>query len=411
MTVPADAVVSLVKRDELIGVARDLVAIPSFKGEETPVGMFIAQWCQQRGYSVELDEVEPGRVQVIATLKGRSGGRSLMLNGHTDINSLTRGWDRDPWQAWVEGDKLYGHGVQNMKGGLATIMVAAEAVRQSGAPLAGDLVLAFVVGETQGGEGMHHLMNRGFRTDMAIIAEPFGANNIATIHSGIVHFAIHVLGRSGHLSRREDTVHAVNNMAEVLRRLDRMTFSCPPFPALPALPRLNVGSIIGGRGPEYLSEPPYIPDYCTIVVDVHFVPGQTVRDVLSDITSVLDGIKCDIPEFNYQIEVPPPPSIKGRRRLVMDPVEVPEEAEIVQLIAGAYRSVSGKNIDRIGAILPTSYSACDTSWLCKAGIAAVNYGPLTEFAAAGPEGACVIISEMETVAKVMALTAIQVCAA
>jgi acetylornithine deacetylase len=405
----ADAAVSLVTPDELIRLASDLVAIPSFKGEETPVGMFIADWCERRGYAVEIDEVEPGRKQVIATLKGSGGGRSLMLNGHTDINSLTRGWDRNPWSAWVDGDKLYGHGVQNMKGGLATIMVAADAVRRSGAPLAGDLVLAFVVGETQGGEGMHHLMERGFRTDMAIVAEPFGANNIATIHSGIVHFAINVFGRSGHLSRREDTVHAVNKMAEVLRRLDRMTFSCAPYPALPALPRLNVGSIVGGRGPDYLSEPPYVPDHCTIVVDVHFVPGQKVDDVIADVAAVLDEIKHDDPSFNYGIEMPPPAWIKGRRRLVMDPVDVPVDAEVVRVIADSYQKVSGRQIDRIGAVLPTSYSACDTSWLCKAGIPSVNYGPLTEFASSGPEGACVVISEMETVAKVMARAALQVC--
>lgn len=405
----ADTAESLVTRQELIQVASDLVAIPSFKGEETPVGLFIADWCDRRGYVVEIDEVEPGRKQVVATLKGTRDGRSLMLNGHTDINSLTRGWDRDPWSAWVDGDKLYGHGVQNMKGGLATIMVAADAVRRSGASLAGDLVLAFVVGETQGGEGMHHLMERGFRTDMAIIAEPFGANNIATIHSGIVHFAIHVLGRSGHLSRREDTVHAVNKMGEVLRRLDRMKFSCAPYPALPALPRLNVGSIIGGRGPDYLSEPPYVPDHCTIVVDVHFVPGQTVDDVVADVSAVLNGIKVEDSSFKYEIEMPPPSWIKGRRRLVMDPVDVPVDAEVVRVIEESYRTVTGDEIDQIGAVLPTSYSACDTSWLWKAGIPAVNYGPLTEFASAGPEGACVVISEMETVAKVLARSALKVC--
>ena len=63
----------------------------------------------------------------------------------------------------VEGDRLYGHGVQNMKGGLATIVLAAEAIRRSEVQLKGDLVVACVVGETQGGEGTYHLMQSGLR--------------------------------------------------------------------------------------------------------------------------------------------------------------------------------------------------------------------------------------------------------
>ena len=74
-----------------------------------------------------MQEVEPGRLQTIATLPGTGGGASLMLNGHTDINALTRRWRRDPWTPSLEGDRRYGHGVQNMKGGLATIITVAEA--------------------------------------------------------------------------------------------------------------------------------------------------------------------------------------------------------------------------------------------------------------------------------------------
>ncbi len=401
---------NLVMHDELIRIASELVAIPSFKGEETPLAHYLAAWCEQRGYAVELDEVEPGRLQVIATLRGTGGGRSLMLNGHTDINSLTRGWERDPWTAWVEGDRLYGHGVQNMKGGLATLMVAAEAVRRSARTLSGDLVLAFVVGETQGGEGMHHLMARGVRTDMAVITEPFGADNIATIHSGIVHFAIHVVGRSGHISQRDGTVHAINKMAAVLQRLDAISFRHAHYPPLPDLPRLNVGSIIGGRGEAYLSEPPYIPDLCTVVVDVHFVPGQTVDSVIADVRAELDAIRAGDPDLEYRIELPPPEWIKGRRRLVMDPVDVPVDSEIVLALARSHERVTGHPPRQIGAVLPTSYSACDTSWLWKAGIPSVNYGPATGFATGGPEGAYVVISEMETVAQVLALTAQELCA-
>src|SRR5207245_11376316 len=97
-----------------------------------------------------------------------------MLNGHTDINALTRRWKRDPWTPSVEGDRLYGHGIQNMKGGLTSIIMAAEAVRRSGLSLKGDLVVACVAGETQGGEGTQALMQRGLRTVVAAVVGEVG---------------------------------------------------------------------------------------------------------------------------------------------------------------------------------------------------------------------------------------------
>src|ERR671924_569993 len=103
---------------ELIELAGALIRIPSFKPDETPVARFLADFFRTRGYDVDLQEIEPGRFQTIATLRGTGGGASLMLNGHIDINSLTLRWKRDPWTPSLEGDFLYGHGVQNMKGGL-----------------------------------------------------------------------------------------------------------------------------------------------------------------------------------------------------------------------------------------------------------------------------------------------------
>src|SRR5262249_60753073 len=99
-------------------------------------------------------------------------------------------------------------------------------------------------------------------------------------------------------------------------------------------PRLTVGSILGGRGQEYvLVEPPYVPDLCTILVDVHFLPGQTVEGIVADIWRALDPLAASDPDLRYEIEIPPPAGFKGRRRLVMDPFDMPTDAPIVQ--AGA----------------------------------------------------------------------------
>ena len=403
-------VIEQVDEKAIVDLAGELIKIPSFKLEETPVATFLADFFGSRGYKVDLQDVEPGRFQTIATLEGTGGGPSLMLNGHTDINSLTRRWRRDPWVPVVEGDRLYGHGVQNMKGGLASIIMAAEAVRQSGVRLKGDLVVACVVGETQGGEGTHFLMESGFRTDMAVVAEPFGVGNLITVHSGIVHMAIHTYGVTGHIRQPQGTVNAVEKMTRVIDALGRVEFTYQPRADMPDLPKLNVGSVIGGLGEDYiLVEPPYIPDLCTIIVDVHFVPGQTVVGIVADIRRVLDPLQAGDPELSYEIEIPPPESFKGRRRLVMDPLDVPRDAEIVQAVARCHREVTGEPPKAIGAVLPFSYTANDTCHLWNAGIPCLLYGPAVVRGGDGEDDSCVFISEMVQCAKVLALTALDVC--
>jgi acetylornithine deacetylase len=410
MDEPTRAVLAQVDARGLIDLASDLIRIPSFKTEETPVALFLEKLFRARGYDVELQEIEPGRFQTIATLRGTGGGASLMLNGHTDINALTRRWKRDPWTPSHEGDRLYGHGVQNMKGGLASIIMTAEAIRRSGVRLAGDLVVACVAGETQGGEGTHFLMQSGLRTDAAVVAEPFGADHLVTVHSGIAHMAIHAYGVTGHIGRLEGTVNAVQKMTQIVRGLEHVEFRHTPRPDLPAFPRLNVGSILGGRGQDYvLVEPPYIPDLCTILVDVHFVPGQTVDGIVADIRRALDPIAARDPELRYEIEIPPPASFKGRRRLVMDPFDMPTDAPIVQAVARSYRAVTGREPAAIGAVLPHSYSADDTCHLWKAGIPCLLYGPATIRGSADEDDACVLVSEMVKVTRVLAATAVDVC--
>jgi len=403
-------VLAHVDQDAMLELASALIRIPSFKMEETPVAEYLADFFRPRGYQVDLQEIEPGRFQTIATLTGTGGGPSLMLNGHIDINALTRRWKRDPWTPSIEGDRLYGHGIQNMKGGLTSIIMAAEAVRQSGVPHKGDLVVACVAGETQGGEGTHFLMQSGLRTDMAVVAEPFGADHLVTVHAGIVHMAIHTYGITGHIGRLEGTINAVQKMTKIINGLQQVEFRYTPRPDLPAFPRLNVGSIIGGRGQNYvLVEPPYIPDLCTILVDVHFIPGMTVEGIIADIRRVLDPLTAEDPELRYAIEIPPPDFFKGRRRLVMDPLDVPVDSDIVQTVARHYETVTGQPPKAIGTVLPHSYTADDTCHLWKAGIPCLLYGPGVIRGSTDEDDSCVLISDMVKVAKVLGLTALDVC--
>ena len=89
-------------------------------------------------------------------------------------------------------------------------------------------MVACVAGETQGGEGTHFLMESGLRTDMAVVAEPFGADNLVTVHAGIVHMAIHTYGITGHIGRLEGTVNAVHKMTRIINALQQVEFRYTP---------------------------------------------------------------------------------------------------------------------------------------------------------------------------------------
>src|SRR5262249_15794502 len=96
MTTTEQRVLDAYDRGEMGGLANDLGRIQSFTTQETPVAQYLAKYLDQRGLAIELEEVEPGRLQCIARMPGTGGGRSLMLNGHTDIDPLTLGWRRNP---------------------------------------------------------------------------------------------------------------------------------------------------------------------------------------------------------------------------------------------------------------------------------------------------------------------------
>ena len=398
-----------VDREEMLRLAEDLVRIPSFKTEESDAARFLADLLAQRGYDVELQEVEPGRFQTIATLKGSGGGKSLMFNGHIDIDPLAMGWKRDPWTPSIEGDLIFGAGIRNMKSGVSSMIEAAETLRRSGVPLRGDLVLACVVGELQGGVGTSHLCRHGPLTDMAVVPEPFGANNILTVHAGVLEMAIHVLGNSRHISRKEEAVDAIAKMCKAVPAIDGVKFTYTPREDLPGLPRINVGAIIGGRGRDYdMRGPNFVSDFCTVIVDVRFLPGMTSASVKADIERALDEVKRGDPDFQYEIEMPLDPKYRVFT-VVMEPFDLPKNEYILETVLRQYRTVTGKEPDGVGTVLPGSYTGDDTCHLWAAGVPCLLYGP-----GGGSESATIPdeysrISDMEQVAKVLALTALDVC--
>jgi acetylornithine deacetylase len=370
LSTPSQAQPGAVADAELIELTKALARIPSFTTEEQKVAGFLHDLFRREGLESQLQEVDPGRVQVVARLRGSGGGRTLMLNGHIDIDPLPAGMTRDPWQPAIEGDRFYGAGIGNMKGGLASMIAGTLAAKRAGGARRGDVILACVVGELQGGIGTVHMLRSGVTADMAIVTEPHGAGNVFTKHAGVMQFAVHVIGRTAHISRKAEGVNAILEAGEAALALEGLALTGPRDADLPALPLIQVGSIIGGRGRDVeLRGPNIVPDFASLYVDVRFTQGMTPESILGDVRRALDAR----PGLRYEIEFPMDPA-RRCLRVVMMPFSVPVDGPLVRDLAASVEQVSGRR-PHVGVVLPNGYSGNDTSHLHAAGIPCVLYGP------------------------------------
>jgi acetylornithine deacetylase/succinyl-diaminopimelate desuccinylase-like protein len=198
-------------------------------------------------------------------------------------------------------------------------------------------------------------------------------------------------------------------MDKAMHAIWNMKFTCTPRSDLPGLPRHIISTIIGGRGKDYdLRGSAYLSDHCTIITEVRFLPGMSVESVRQDIIRELEKIRTSDPQFKYEIQGPPIPF--RNRRYSRQPVEVPKNAEIVQIVKNNHKTVTGKDVEKVGIIPPFVYGGTDACHFYEVGIPSISYGP-GELAVNGLAHCeqYVKIDDMMTCAKTLALTAVDVC--
>jgi acetylornithine deacetylase len=253
------------------------------------------------------------------------------------------------------------------------MITGAVAARRAGR-LRGDVIVACVDGELQGGVGTVHMLKKGVRADMAVVPEPYSTKHIITKHTGVMELAVHVLGRSVHISRMEQGINAIAKAARVVQALETVKLTGQPDTDLPGLPRLNVGTIIGGRGRELeLRGANIVPDMCTIILDIRFPVSVTPDSALADVRRALDGAAAADKDLKYEIEFPIRPE-RRQFREVMLPLSVPASEPIVQILKANVTAIVGEE-PTVGAHSPQSYAGNDTSHLWGAGIPCCLYGP------------------------------------
>lgn len=292
------------REDELVALASDLIAFDTtarYVGDpprdEAPLQEHLAARLEAAGAQTELWEpsaaelagrplVPPGlafegRPQLVARFVGRRGGRSLLLNGHIDVVSSEpkEQWTSDPNRAEVREGKLYGRGSCDMKGGLAAMTVAAEALAAHG--LDGDLVVCTNTDEESSGAGGMALVAHGVRADAGIVPEPTGFDVWISCR-GSSYAEIEVPGRPGHAEtaqphwRDGGAVNAIEKAAVVLEEIRRLREEWSGREEL-RHPYLSPSDIVptmiaGGEWPVTY------PASCRITCGVLYVPAQADAD-------------------------------------------------------------------------------------------------------------------------------------
>jgi acetylornithine deacetylase/succinyl-diaminopimelate desuccinylase-like protein len=312
----ADDAAALVDRDELVALALAVCNIDSAGPHERPVAEYVHQWLRAEGFQSRLVGLLADRPNVLGRLPGTGGGYSLLFNSHMD----TAVQASDVWvhrdgaepiyhQAWVEGDDLVGEGIVNDKGPMTAFLMAAKAVKATGVPLRGDLLLTAAVGETShepcddppgvvretGDLGARFLMTHGGVADYALIAEGTGFS-IVSVEAGMAWYRITWLSDepafyTPYLPDRTTPAESPNTIVRAavgVAALERWAADYQQryayeSPDGPVIPKAQVCAIRGGDETRLVAT----PQVCRAYLGAFTVPGQDPLALRDEIAAAL----------------------------------------------------------------------------------------------------------------------------
>ena len=263
---------------------------------EQAIAEFLFRFLQSEGIHSELQQVGPGRFNVVAAVQGSLPGRRVLLNGHLDTVSVAG--MKQPFVPTLQDGKVYGRGSQDMKGGLAAAVSALLALFHHRNDWQGEVVLAAVADEEDLSLGTtwfleHWPDDRPF--DFALVLEPTDLK-VATAHKGFAWIEVTTYGKAAHGSRPADGVDAIRLMGQVISQLDRLDRD---LQGRPIHDRLGSGSlhaslIQGGR--QWSS----YPDRCHLKYERRTVPPETQATVETEIQRILKICRQQDPHFKAE---------------------------------------------------------------------------------------------------------------
>jgi acetylornithine deacetylase len=384
---------SAVDDDRLLDFAQRLIAIPTENppGNERIAAEFLADYFAQTGWAVDLSDAAPGRPNVVVRIEGRAPGPHLIFDGHLDVVPAGEGWTNDPYTPAIKDGRLIGRGAADMKGGLAAMIAAAEAVQRAEIPLRGSLTLAVVADEEEGGAGTKHLVRSGLRGTWAIVPEPTELQPVIA-HKGSANLRVQVRGTAAHASTPEQGVNAIDQASALIAGFGELSARLKQRQHhLLGYPTLTVCTIQGGFN-DYI-----VPDRCTLTLNRRVVPLETERGVLAEVQAVLAERERIDPAFDADVQL----------CAFTPPMETNAQSPVVLALRSATRQVLGSDPGVVG------WSAtCDASILTHvAQVPTVVFGPGSIARDAHRPDESVAVTELAQCARIFASTIVQLLGA
>jgi acetylornithine deacetylase/succinyl-diaminopimelate desuccinylase-like protein len=342
-----------VDADRLRDLTLELVEVASPTGDTAEVARLYAKRLEEIGMEVEvLDDVFPATPTVVARLRGAEPGPTIVLNGHLDTVPIQHGPPR------IKDGLVFGRGSADMKGACAAAVEAVRVLRES--PFKGEVVIVAIgLHEAPGGRGedLKHLLESGFRADMAVVCELSG-HDVAVAHMGQATVEITVFrpGMPTHeLQTPKGTPHPLHAAARVIDAIGARNeeLAAVEHPWVGA-ETYFVGEVHGG---DFYNR---FPTACRIVGTRRWAPGNTLEAVTTEYLDLLDGVAtetgCDI-----ALEL----------KLVRGAYEIDPEHPLLHALQESYRDVTGNELEPVGIKV-----VADGALFAEAGIPTVYHGPV-----------------------------------
>jgi acetylornithine deacetylase/succinyl-diaminopimelate desuccinylase-like protein len=334
---------------EAAALTGDLVSIRSYPGDEHAVQQAVAEWFTRQGMTAEMQPLPDGRQNVIVTVEN-GDGPVLLLNGHVDTVLAAHGWDSDPWEPRIDGDRMYGLGACDMKSGVAAAMLATRALARRRDLWQGTVIFTSVVDEEAYSVGARGLVERGVRADACIVTEA-GFDNPAIGAVGKVLVRVDVHGKAAHGSWPADGINAAVEAARFVTALEDARLGVHPhMTATQCVLSFHSGS------DQYVIT---VPERAQVLINRHIVPGETGEGVLADMRVLADSLNS---AATFVLAIDPP---------YYPPWEIDSGHPLLETFTRAFEAETGRapELQYNWGVADTNYFAADL------GIPSIQFGP------------------------------------